>query len=553
MELICRLCLCKCENPRNMLADAEFAGKVMEVFPKIHISNKNGLSNLVCDYCHNLILQFYGYFLTVNANQDELLKKLQQVNVEEKEIEKDEIKPELVQMEIKMSPDDNESEIELEFEEDTFMENEENISDDDQQQEVIKNVAKSKIELKNLDSLNYFEIMQLPFNFTWSFQCPMCTKRAKDPTEIKSHIISSHLKNLSVKARKIEAKRLTEKLTPSCEDCGRKCLKKPKNREEHKYIHYKIKPYKCDLCDKYATAHKEILRKHMQGHLRLYRRHGCFYCDADFASDNKRNNHIHENHADKLITCDKCGLILLGRKEAKDHLKQHMKQNESNNLMLECDRCIGGIRFPNEHVLAMHKEQHTREDNYNARKKLNCHLCERRFNSENVFKGHIRYHMENKLRACTICGKTVSKDIGRKISHHAQTHLREDRTYKCEKCDEVFTTRQFLFHHIRKVHETKEISCYRCGKMIDEYLMKRHLNSCLGIKGYRCMKCPMVFEKQSERQKHNRAVHVGYRCKKCNIQFENESQLNHHQRYGPRHDTKANRAKLEQNQQNISY
>lgn len=36
-ELICRLCLCKCENPRNMLADTGFANKVMEVFPKVQV------------------------------------------------------------------------------------------------------------------------------------------------------------------------------------------------------------------------------------------------------------------------------------------------------------------------------------------------------------------------------------------------------------------------------------------------------------------------------------------------------------------------------------
>lgn len=34
-NMICRLCLFKCENPRNMLADKDFGKKVMEVFPKI--------------------------------------------------------------------------------------------------------------------------------------------------------------------------------------------------------------------------------------------------------------------------------------------------------------------------------------------------------------------------------------------------------------------------------------------------------------------------------------------------------------------------------------
>lgn len=36
-ELICRMCLCKCENPRNMLVDKEFATKVMNVFPKVEV------------------------------------------------------------------------------------------------------------------------------------------------------------------------------------------------------------------------------------------------------------------------------------------------------------------------------------------------------------------------------------------------------------------------------------------------------------------------------------------------------------------------------------
>lgn len=33
----CRMCLCKCEKPRNMLVDTEFANKVMEVFPKVQV------------------------------------------------------------------------------------------------------------------------------------------------------------------------------------------------------------------------------------------------------------------------------------------------------------------------------------------------------------------------------------------------------------------------------------------------------------------------------------------------------------------------------------
>lgn len=33
----CRMCLCKCENPRNMLEESEFAEKVMRVFPQIQV------------------------------------------------------------------------------------------------------------------------------------------------------------------------------------------------------------------------------------------------------------------------------------------------------------------------------------------------------------------------------------------------------------------------------------------------------------------------------------------------------------------------------------
>lgn len=482
------------------------------------ISSENGLPNLVCDYCHNLILQFYGYFETVNANQDELMTMM--VNVEKEKIfavpiVKLEQKPDSFSLgnNTNVHSDDDDrgwfdhdelmnSPVEEHGEQPSSPEILELPQRPYQRREVLK-VEYSKEELSKL---NYFELKNLPINFAYSYLCPLCpeTNRFRIRTDLTSHILKTHDTHLPKSERVIKAQTEARNVEPQCDVCY-KIISKSKHNliyQDHKFVHYGINPYKCELC-KFTAPRKDIIRQHIMKHKAQMRRQGCYYCPRNFLSNDLRNKHIRERHLDKLISCDLCGETLLAKHLAEDHFREH----QNNSLMLECERCIGGIRLPDERVLALHKKQHEREGKY--RKGLACHLCERTFKSEHAFKAHLGYHADGKISACPVCGKSITI-YDRTVSSHALSHLKKKpKTLKCNICDSEFRDRNSLAHHFRSVHERKEQSCYKCGKMIAKYLMKTHLKRCTAG-DIRCTHCPMIFAKESERTKHTNAFHIGY-------------------------------------------
>lgn len=505
------------------------------------------MSNLVCDYCHNLILQFYGYFETVNANQNELLKMM--VTVQEEEVfaipiecvlEKTEVDKEIIKAENAGGHSDDDTGW---FDNDGLLDSTEIKSSEPpiKLAEIKKSSKKKEIVFskEELLNMNYCELKNLPLNFTCSYLCPLCpdtTQRFRIRSLVRPHIIKKHLAHLNCKIRSKEAQSLVENLDAVCDICNKSL---PSNKitqyhNEHKFIHYDIKPYKCELCT-FSADSKNTIRRHIQRHEARIKRYGCFYCKKNFASGGIRNSHIREKHSHKMIKCDLCNEMMVDKRTAKIHFMEH----QTNSLMLECERCPGGIKFPDEQVLALHKTQHERADQ--MKKPLACHLCERSFMSEKLYKAHLEYHVEGVLSACHICGKTVVLDTRRKMSHHAKTHMKKPEILKCGECGEEFSKRMMLARHISKIHNRREQSCYRCGKMIAAYLMKRHLNNC-SFGEIRCAHCPMIFVKESARMKHTSMVHLGYKCKRCNIPFENSSQLEFHRRYDQNHG-KAKRAR----------
>lgn len=339
--------------------------------------------------------------------------------------------------------------------------------------------------------------------------------------------MKAHHSNLQYKQRLIKAQTVSKNMEPQCDICH-KTLPDSKH-QDHKFIHYNIKPYNCDLC--HFSAHtKEILKRHVLKH-KSQRTKRCFYCSRDFPSEHLRNEHIRATHSDKMLICDFCGEKLLGKLDAKKHFRKH----QSNVLPFECERCPGGVRFPNKQVLTLHHQQHEREDKTN--KQFACRLCERKLTSESAFKKHLRYHERDLIIACHICGKSVAGNEQRKIYNHLFAHQRKkkrEEMMKCDLCQEEFIGKNKLERHMRNIHNPNNQSCYRCGKMIPEYFMSRHLKFCSAGE-LRCQHCPMTFTKESARQLHNNKVHTGFKCKRCNIIFENRAEMDWHQRYDEYH------------------
>lgn len=522
----------------------------------MQISLENGLSNFICDYCHNLVLQFYDYFAMVNANQDDLLRMTVTVLKEEVfalpiDCVKEQLEFEAQEMKLDVDDDDARW---LEYDEPMNGSVEESlkISKSTKRTKVsgktrskpAKTIKISQVSLskEELEKLNYFELNKLPQSYTCSYLCPFCPKvslnndtiKFKTKTQVKVHIMKNHFSNLKQKERLDKAQTESRNLYPHCDICQKAIRKSKLNHviEDHKFIHYDIKPYKCDLCC-FSAHTRDGLRRHILKHEERVKCLSCFYCNMKFLTKDLRQDHIREKHQNKIITCDLCGMKLPSKRMTKIHFREHISQR----LTLECERCLGGVRFPDERILALHRKRHERQDK--TKKPLSCHLCEQKFNSNVMFKRHLRYHVEGKITACHICGKSVQ------MSTHALIHMKEPKTYKCEKCGEEFPGQYVLTRHIKKIHNPNILSCYLCGKMIPEYYMQRHLNTC-NAGELRCTHCPMTFTKESARQLHNNKFHTGFKCKRCNMIFDNRTQMDFHQRYDENHVKTKSKKKVDQ-------
>lgn len=502
----------------------------------LQISEENKLTNLVCDYCHNLIFQFYGYFETVNKNQDLLIQNIKDT-VDEKIFVLPLVKVEEKDESFSFPMDDD---TEMQYSDGNSPEMSSPASDT--HQEPIKSQKKDKSLVTHtkdeMMNMSYFELLELRPTFTFNYSCEMCprgTQFFENRYLLVAHMATTHFKHIKNKERRKEkAKRHAAALEPVCSICKTKI---PSNKKtlafrDHVFIHHGIKPYECEICNRKIST-KNIMNDHIKLHKQQLSDTWCDFCRISIPPNETRSQHMNEKHKEHMIICDYCGTTLVDKKSAKEHFHEHLKVG-----ILECERCVGGVRFPNQHVLSLHRKRHILEDK--NRNKFRCRLCERSFNNEAFFHKHQILHAKNRLSVCGICGKTYVGESGRKISKHELLHKEKEKpqTFDCDKCDEVFATKRAHSDHYRRLHDPKEQSCYRCGKMIPAYLMSRHLNFCIGGNKIKCVHCPMQFSKTSERDKHNRLCHIGYKCLRCDVSFENQSQLEFHRRYDKIHLSK---------------
>ncbi|XP_063708013.1 zinc finger protein 510-like [Culicoides brevitarsis] len=521
---ICRFCLCKCETARNLLEETSFTAKIREIFPKVIISPENGLSTLICDYCFNKIQQFLEYWDNVNANQAELMKLSL---------------PETIKEEIFAEPIDNfdqkSSESEAENDDSFTIDKQEPFdeSSDDTNfpQEPISTSTKVPYTKDELLKMNYFELNQLPVNFRTFFKCPMCrpsTERFKIVSALKLHMARSHFPKISPQKMRLRkaGERLKQTYTHTfCEICDKilPWSKKSKLFKDHKFVHYDIKPYKCDICG-FSAAEKRYLSSHIRAeHEKKRKKLGCVVCTATFEKRALRNDHIFECHPESIRSCMTCDIKFFDETSFKSHFRVGRCRI---SLEIECPRCPGGIRFPDEKVYGLHMQRHAYEDG--LQRLFRCHLCERGFNKEHLLRTHLGYHTENVLVACEICGKTVFHDSTLKAPAHMEVHKEpKPEFYKCDICGEECSNKMKLAKHFNRAHNRNEESCYKCGKIRPKYGMKKHLKACHGNE-LKCAHCPMIFDKKSTRSRHTSRFHIGFNCKRCNLTFATSYLLKRH-------------------------
>lgn len=134
-----------------------------------------------------------------------------------------------------------------------------------------------------------------------------------------------------------------------------------------------------------------------------------------------------------------------------------------------CDTC--GEIFDVFSEFNSHKRSH-------GQFRYQCKICQKWFSKRYYLKMHENLHLGFKSHKCNVCGKVYTSQGN--LDRHIRVSHKNDRRYKCDKCDKAFSQLTILRQH-QAVHTTeRKYSCDICIKSFKtpEYLAlhkARHL------------------------------------------------------------------------------
>ena len=167
-------------------------------------------------------------------------------------------------------------------------------------------------------------------------------------------------------------------------------------------------------------------------------------------------------------------------------------------------------------------------------KNFECEICKKIFNVKAYLRKHVRLmHKRTKVKRCEICEQDYTP-------YGFDTHQRsvhgKNIPFKCNICDECFTTKDSRRHHKEKVHsKRKGITCDLCGI---EYSSKATLNQhqkCIhsSIESHECEVCQKTYSTKKCLVAHYANNHVAkriqkYNCALCDIDFNSKRKFEYH-------------------------
>ncbi|KAK3857801.1 hypothetical protein Pcinc_035968 [Petrolisthes cinctipes] len=245
----------------------------------------------------------------------------------------------------------------------------------------------------------------------------------------------------------------------------------------HKPLHVKVKPFKCEECGK-TFSRKANLEIHQIVHTKSLtgeRTYTCRYCSATFTE--RRALMIHKNK------CFEHGYVTV------------KKAGQNNERRYKCIYC--GDTFKHSNSLHDHIPTHT-----NIRP-FKCDVCDKTFLRKYHLQTHQLVHTRDRNFPCKLCGKAFAQKSS--LSTHLYKVHNETVEFECENCGKIFLSKSSLQSHIKLFHGgLTSFPCKACGKSFTrKKSLALHYRRCLkGEDDFQCEECGQTFTKISDLETH---------------------------------------------------
>nr|XP_046264919.1 zinc finger protein 239-like isoform X2 [Scatophagus argus] len=166
-------------------------------------------------------------------------------------------------------------------------------------------------------------------------------------------------------------------------------------------------------------------------------------------------------------------------------------------------------------------------------KPYSCNICGKRCVSEVSLNSHSKVHDENYEHPCQYCHVAFKTKVD-KINHE-QTHLNQEKPYKCPDCSEAYAMNKERVVHLEDHRGPRQYKCNICRITLYCFTsLQRHMAVHTGVKPFKCSVCQRGFNQASHLKSHMR-LHTGerpYKCQHCDKCFNHNVSLKSHvQRY----------------------
>jgi len=258
-------------------------------------------------------------------------------------------------------------------------------------------------------------------------------------------------------------------------------------------------------------------------------------CDSYFVNQGGYNMHLQRRHKMPKISRHLCPVCKthyqMNGSQFDEHCKKCSDQNKYKEQSIQCDKCKKILN--SLHSFTAHKMFHDSED----LTKINdlSHKGTKKKRNNNTKKDSVK-------DICDLCGKIFIDSVGALRRHQVNVHFIEftGEMYHCDLCPIAKPTKALIYSHMKSTHIIRWHSCEICGKVFKnrEGWRKHQLVHGDYKKNNRCEICPHQpgFVTASALKKHLAKYHGGaepvrkFICDvpNCGAAYSRDDQLTRH-------------------------